>query len=239
LRSSPEKSAAWLDRWHSRWLTAVERELFFRINGDQCMDYPRRWGRAARMIVLALAVAGFLPATVATWIVVVAGLISLACFSFGTNGHGQQPWYALFPVRLIDLARIRAKTGLFHLVLWWPLPMLAGAFLAWKWNASPTMGLVFGAKAVVVFLALLPVAIVAHFSPQTNDSAARHCAVRFVLAAIATFLGTLAGVLVLLFAPWPGAAAGAVVALGFPWWFLWCYGRWFNRMRFDLMPTIR
>ena len=128
------------------------------------------------------------------------------------------------------------KTDFLQLILWSPAALVVGAAVALKWQAPALVGVAHGAKAAAPLMLLIPWSLVVHISPQTNDTRSRHCAVRFVLLIIVSAALTLTGAAVFWFAPLGVAWAGLAIGLAGSAWLLGGYGRWFNRMRFDLMP---
>jgi len=225
-----------------RWLSPSEREAMRLVTGDEPLQLARQWRKSLMTLGIGVVIGWWLPATPASWVVGLALFVSVCFFGLDAAttcdelGCVWRTWI-LYPVGFWDIVRAAVKTLLVQLALWLPAPLLAGAVLALRWDAQPSWGLVCGAKTAVVGLILIPLLIVSRVSGETNDSTSPHCGGRLVLTALSSILLMLVMIAVFLIAPWPFALGGLVMAIALPWAFLGAYARWFNRSRFDLMPS--
>jgi hypothetical protein len=223
-----------LERLLNRWLSSHELDLLRVYCGDGSLKLGRRCLVVAMITVIGMLISSVFSTATASWVLPVTVFISLLVM---TSTAAARP-FALYPLNFWEIIRLDLKLTLFALALWLPAPLVGGMFLAVKWNVPPLIGLLYGVKAAALVLALVPVGMLMGITSDTNDSRSRHCSTRFALSALLTVVMTVAGGAVFLFAPMPGALIGLGIANLFPWWFLWRYGSWFNRMKFDLMPKI-
>jgi len=240
LRPVVDTPADTLGRWLWRWLSPVERDIFRFVTNDFASSLTQQWRFGILFATGAVVLGGCLSATLALWIVGIGVWISLVCLGAepsGGDGSRLRVW-GLYPLRFWDVARTGLKTMFLLLVCWLPVPVVSGATLALKWGAPATVGLVIGGKVAVLLFVLLPIGIASHVSSITNDSRSPHCSTRLALLATLTAVLIIGGGLAFLLAPMIPAMAGVLVALLASGWFLRCYGRWFNQMRFDLMPFV-
>lgn len=224
-----------LDRWLWRGLTPRQRELLRLMTADAGTCLARDWRNSTIAAAIGLLVGAWLPAVGASWVVGIATFISGCMLALPQHSLP----HAHYPVRFWDLVWIQTKATLFQVVLWAPIPACAGALVAWKWKMTPLLGAGFGIRVAGAALLLLPVMIVSGFSGDTNDTTSPHCRGRFALSALLTAVVMIAGGVFFLFVPVRYALVGFVPATVIGWWFLWCYGRWYNQLKFDLMPVNR
>lgn len=223
-----------LDRLLWRWLSPAQRGTLGLMTNDMYTWLARDWRRSAVTLGLGLLLGLILPPQPASWSIGIATFIS--GFMLATpNTRLPLPFY---PLRFWGLIGTTVKVTLFQLLLWTPLAALAGVFVAWKWHGPLMLGLFYGLKLPLLGVLLLPIGIVGQISGGTNDSSSRHCALRFALVAIPVAIVMLIGGLAFLLVPDWWCLAGLGPATMASWLFLWRYGAWFNRMKFDLMPKL-
>lgn len=243
LRPVGDEPADVIGRWLWRWFTPAERKIFRFVTNDFRATLTKQWRTSLIIATAGLAIGSCLPAKLASWVIGFTVWTSLVCLGAdsqavdGDGGNGLRRW-ALYPLRFWNIARTALKTILLQFACWLPVPLVGGAVLAVKWGAPATVGVLFGGKAAALILILLPISIPLQVTSNTNDSRSPHCATRLALLVILTVLLMIGGGVVFLFAPVIPATAGGLVALLASGWVLRCYGRWFNQMRFDLLPVI-
>jgi len=233
-----------------RWLTARERivlDTLLASSAEWTREWRRGWMAALVATLASLAAAQFLPQALpvvfgfGAWVVVAVGTPpaggSWLGFSSAMAGQRACAICVLQPLGMAEAARVMGKANLIRLGAALPHFILYGALGGALFASSAATGAVWGGKALLLLVALIPATPVLKYSPHTNDTNAGCLpSLAFLVVGLPWLLSVLALAISLFYWPAQGFAALPLIALLA--WAAWrAYRAACEKGAFDLMAS--